>query len=149
MDFLCLPLYPQWLTYNTGSTHVSWMRSVEYISEDYGIFSSTIHSKRAVCARCYTQSRPAVMMIPGHYTCPTYWTREYYGYLMAGEDGQVHPTNYICVYVSPSYYPLSDTNDGGRLHFVIADCSGGGSIEECSSGKYVHGRAITCVVCTR
>ena len=149
MDFLCLPLNPQWLTYNTGSTHVSWMRSVEYISEDYGIFSSTIHSKRAVCARCFTQSRPAIMMIPARTTCPAGWTREYYGYLMASQENYAHPSNYICVYYSPSYYTYSSPNYGGGLTFVNADCDGNASIDECGTGEYVNNRQLTCVVCSR
>ena len=150
MDFLCLPRDPQWLTYNTGSTPVaSWMRSVEYISKDYGIFSSTINQKRAVCARCFTQSRPAIIMIPARTTCPSGWTREYYGYLMASYEGYAHPSNYICVYYSPSYYTHSDPGQGGGLTFVNADCDGEGTIDECGTGEYVNNRQLTCVVCSR
>ena len=31
----------------------------------------------------YVTSRETVLMIPGKYTCPQNWVREYYGYLMA------------------------------------------------------------------
>ena len=36
-------------------------------------------------------------MIPSHYECPIGWTREYYGYLMAGQHSHKAATQYTCV----------------------------------------------------
>ena len=150
VDFLCLPTNPEWLS-TTSVSYFNQIGSVSYQHNGY-IFASYTDNKRARCAQCYTNSRPAVMMIPGHYSCPTYRTREYYGYLMASEESRNHPSRYICVNSNPSYLSYSSSSyysTSSYLTFVRADCSGSGTLDECSSGEYVHGRVLSCVVCSR
>lgn len=150
VGYLCLPQNPQWLKFNYSASWVSWMASVEYIVEDYGILPNNLHGKRAVCARCYTESRPAVMMIPARTSCDAGWTREYYGYLMANQETAYrNPSNYACVHNTPLSYEHSCRNYGGGLEFVNADCDGRATIDECEHGQYVNNRQLTCVVCTR
>ena len=43
----------------------------------------SVHDHNVPCAVCYTSARGTVIMIPAQLTCPSSWTREYYGYLMA------------------------------------------------------------------
>ena len=151
VEFLCLPKNPEWRSTSTSPSYVSWIGSVSYQVSGY-IFSSSADNKRAPCAKCYTNSRPAVMMIPGRKSCPSYWTEEYDGYLMASQESLNHPSRYICVGSLSTYYSYSSSSYyqySGYLTFVKADCSGYATLDECSSGEYQHGRVLTCVVCSR
>jgi len=81
----CLPLDPNFLTpISVGTQH----RVYIYGSEYYRYGGSNSHVKRVhlndvPCAVCHVSYRNAVYMVPPKYTCPTGWTSEYYGYLMA------------------------------------------------------------------
>ena len=82
-------------------------------------------------------------MIPAKTTCPSGWTREYYGYLLS-EDVAQHCSTFTCVDVaqegvpgSRGHYPASD------LWHVEAHCSG----LQCP--PYDPEKELTCVVCTR
>jgi len=55
------------------------MAGAEYQSYQYGIFPDNIYDQNVPCARCYTENRPATMMIPAKRTCPGGWTKEYEG----------------------------------------------------------------------
>ena len=57
----------------------SYMYGTEYQTSSYNLFPSSAHDEIAPCARCYTNDRPALMMIPGKQTCPSDWTIEYRG----------------------------------------------------------------------
>ena len=151
VDFLCLPKNPEWHATSTSPSYDSWIGSVSYQVSGY-IFSSSADNKRARCAQCYTNSRPAIMMIPGRKSCPSYWTEEYNGYLMASQESLNHPSRYICVGSLSTYYSYSSSSYyqySGYLTFVKADCSGYATLDECSSGEYQHGRVLTCAVCSR
>ena len=54
VDFQCLPPNPELNNYNPSATDVSWIRSVEYESQNYGLFADDIDNKHAVCSRCFT-----------------------------------------------------------------------------------------------
>lgn len=147
VNFQCLPPEPELYPYNLGTVSASNMTSVEYESQNYNIFDNHIDNKHAVCARCYTENRPTVFMIPAKKTCPAGWTKEYDGYLMASKHDESHPSTYECVDSSPEYTSLPPTDMGGRFWFVNVDCSSGGSVGNCD--KYHDGRQVTCVLCSR
>ena len=86
MNYQCMPLDPQYgKTYGgnggTGSWAGTWMTGVEYQTAMYGSYPKAAHNQNAPCARCYTNNRPAVMMIPAKKDCPDSWTKEYEGTL--------------------------------------------------------------------
>ena len=54
VDFQCLPPNPELNNYNPSATDVSWIRSVEYESQNYGLFADDIDNKHAVCSQCFT-----------------------------------------------------------------------------------------------
>ena len=54
------------------------------------------HNTDVPCAVCYVPTRNALYMIPAKYTCPSGWTREYFGYLMS-EHHSYHRSQYTCV----------------------------------------------------
>ena len=57
----------------------AYMYGTEYETSNFNLFPSSAHDQNAPCARCYTNDRPALMMIPGIKTCPNGWTKEYGG----------------------------------------------------------------------
>ena len=147
VNFQCFPPNPDLNAYNANARDVSWMRSVEYESQNYGLFDYQLDNKHARCARCYTRNRPALLMIPAKTRCPEDWVTEYSGYLMAAKEDELHPTTYECVDSRPEYEGLSPADLGGRLWFVNVDCTTGGSVGNCN--QYRHGRQMTCVVCSK
>ena len=58
--------------------------------------SSSLNDHDVPCIVCYIATRVALLMIPGKYTCPPNWTREYYGYLMV-ERYNHHRSTFECV----------------------------------------------------
>jgi len=78
-NYQCLSLSPQYNQYYNESSAGLTMTSVEYASFSYGIFPNSTHGKQVPCAKCYTENRPAVMMIPAKRNCPAGWIREYEG----------------------------------------------------------------------
>ena len=83
------------------------------------------------------------MMIPARLTCPSSWTREYYGYLMA-ERYDYHRTMFECVDQSPQSVPDSAANTNGVLFFLVeVKCNG------IPCPPYDTQKEVTCVVCTK
>jgi len=81
----CLPMDPNFLTPISGNQDA---RAVIYGAEyqthtDSNSYLHGRHQFDVPCAVCHVSNRTAVYMVPAKYTCPTGWTREYYGYLMA------------------------------------------------------------------
>jgi hypothetical protein len=81
-------------------------------------------------------------MLPGKTSCPTSWTEEYDGYLMADYRG--HPrTAYKCVDRSQESVPGSSADTNGALFYhVEATCNG----LQCP--PYDPQKELTCAVCT-
>ena len=93
----CLPLDPNFLTPISGSQTRAFMYGAEY--ETITDSNSHVHGRNnhdVPCAVRHVSNRTAVHMIPAKYTCPTGWTREYYGYLMAEFNGH-HRPQYFCL----------------------------------------------------
>jgi len=75
-----MPPDPQYSkTYTSGEFRGSAISGAEYQSYSYGMFSTSTFNQNVPCARCYTENRPALMMIPAKRSCPTGWTKEYEG----------------------------------------------------------------------
>jgi len=79
VNYQCMPTDPQYNRVNTGSFYGSWIYGTEYESYSYGIFPNSAYQQNVPCARCYTENRPALMMIPAKRSCPSGWTEEYEG----------------------------------------------------------------------
>ena len=56
------------------------------------------------CAVCYVATRSVTVMVPAKTQCPTDWTVEYVGYLMAEYRGHSR-TMYECVDKDPESVP--------------------------------------------
>ena len=146
-NHLCLPEQPQYLTYTAGSQiGRAHLYGVEYRtagSRDNGPLHSFQHHN-VPCAVCYTSTRGTVMMIPARITCPSSWTREYYGYLMANWRGNHARTMFECVDRYPQSVPGSAASSGGDLFYhTEVKCTG------IPCPPYDTQKEVTCVVCTK
>ena len=139
-NYVCLPKVPQYM-----STHVppgySYMVGTEYDSVN-GIFPGK-HNHNAPCAVCYSSTKIVKLMIPARITCPSSWTIEYKGYLMADYFDIKRNAVYECVDENAESIPGSSANTNGALFlFTASTCNG------LPCPPYVNNRVITCVVCT-
>ena len=103
--------------------HQSYLYGVEY--QDVNIIFPSKHNHNVLCAVCYTSIKVVKQMIPAKTVCPTSWTVEYVGYLMA--DYHLHKRNavYECVDQDPESIYGSSTNINGALfYFVKTTCTG-------------------------
>ncbi|KAF6032549.1 hypothetical protein EB796_009150 [Bugula neritina] len=152
VNYQCLPLKdPQYNKYYTGGNGWwgDWISGVEYeFVAGTGIFPDSTYNQNVPCARCYTKTRSAVVMIPAKRQCPAKWTKEYEGYLMTNHYDHAHPTTYECVDAEPEHLRGMEADVRGALfYFVRTDCTGYGTTGQCP--PYEADKQLTCVVCTK
>ena len=86
-------------------------------------------------------------MVPAKTQCPSSWTREYYGYLMAERENgvQFSQSSYTCIDITPDTVQ-GEAGDTAGTHFtyVVAACTDG-----IPCPQYVANRVISCAVCTK
>ena len=85
------------------------------------------------------------MMIPAKLTCPSGWTKEYDGYLMA-EHHTHHTSTFVCVDHDAEAVPGTEANASpnvGTVHHVEAVCA------SLPCNRYDPEKELTCVVCTK
>ena len=142
--YICLPNIPEYLDGIAGAQiDRSYVTGTGYdfpASSAPSSFSGLAHFPVA-CSACYTAERDTQIMIPGRYECPPSWTREYYGYLMAGHDGH-RRLSYECVDADPEAVPNGQRAENARFYFTEARCNG------ISCPPYAEGYELTCAVCT-
>ena len=79
-----MPNDPEYtLSYAPGVRGHSYVYGAEY--EQPLVSGHAQHN--ALCAVCYLPTKNTVLMIPAKTSCPSGWTREYYGYLMSEATG--------------------------------------------------------------
>ena len=119
---LCLPEDPDYLTETAGFSGQSIINGAEY--QFGGNLHSGIHDHNVPCAVCYVSTRTSVLMIPAKSQCPVSWTREYYGYLTAEQDGH-YRSSFECVDTSPEVIPGSSSKvDGALFYYAGGNCNG-------------------------
>ena len=147
-NYLCLPEHPQYSTYTAGTQGGrAYLHEVEYETGNPSSETGPLHSlndHNVPCAVCYASTRETVVMIPAQNTCPSSWTQEYYGYLMA-EARYHHRSTFECVDQSAQSVPgsIADTN-GALFYHVEVKCSVG-----IPCPPYNTQKEVTCVVCTK
>ena len=145
-NYLCLPEQPENLTYTAGRQGGrAYLYGTEYETGGGGDgpFRS-VYQHDVPCAVCYTPTWVAVVMIPARLSCPSSWTREYYGYLMANGNSY-RRTMFECVDISPESVPDSTANtDGALLYHTEVYCGYG-----IPCPPYDSEKEVVCVVCTK
>ncbi len=117
-NYLCMPNDPEYrLRYCSGVQGNSYVYGTEY---EYLVRSNQNDQYNAPCAVCYVPTKHTVLMIPAKISCPSGWTREYYGYLMAERTSHRRST-YACVDNMLERIPNSRGHvDGGHFYHVEA-----------------------------
>jgi len=137
---LCLPPDPQYLLYQSGYQNFALIYGAEYETHANSPLNQA-HNRNIPCALCQVFGRTNKIMIPSHYECPSGWTREYYGYLMAGHVGHNTATQFTCIDKSVEQIQGSGSDTNGRLFYTVeAVCN---QFIPCSD------KELTCAVCTR
>ena len=142
-DPQCLPLDPSFLRAVAGTQARAYMYGAEYQTEaDRYSHIPSVTDYEVPCAVCYVTQRSVVYMVPAKYTCPSGWTREYYGYLMAENSGYTK-SQYTCV--DAAFKSVgSGTNQNGLLfYFVEGRC---GSLP---CPPYDETTELSCAICTK
>ena len=142
-NYICLPSDPSYLQYTSGyQSHRDYIYGSEYESDQNGPLSS-VHNHNVPCVVCYVSTRETVLMIPARTTCPSSWTREYNGYLMAGRYSH-YRTMYECIDQNPESVSgsIGDASEALFYH-VEATCRG------IACPPYTAGRELACAVCTK
>ena len=144
-DTHCLPETPQYLSDDTSATHLSTIYGMEF--EVFGTSPplKNLHDTNMPCALCYIATRSTVFTIPARYTCPTGFTREYYGYMMTESNGtNRHRKDTICVDKDTVPIPGSAAETNPSIIYLMqASCNG------LPCPPYVPKKALTCAVCSK
>ena len=143
-DPQCLPLDPNFLTEISGIQSRALIFGAEY--ETLTDSNSYLHGRQETevpCAVCHVSNRTAVYMVPAKYTCPTGWTREYYGYLMSSHSSHQR-TQYTCMDIAlkPANGSSVANHNGLLFYFVEGRC---GSLP---CPPYDETKELSCAVCT-
>ena len=139
-NYICMPSDPEYSDYQPGVQGYSPVTWIEYETQDLK------QEHNAPCASCYVPTRIATVMIPARLTCPSSWTKEYAGYLMASRISSPHyRTEFVCVDSNAGVLPGSAGNspNAGVFYFTEASCDG------MPCGPYHAEKELTCVVCTK
>ena len=144
-NYLCMPDYPDYLSYKSGVQGYSYVYGAEYETHETGGGPlSAVNQHNVPCAVCYASTRVTVTMIPAKTQCPSTWTLEYSGYLMSEHNTNHHRTMYECIDKNPDSVPggASSTN-GASFYHVEASCNG------MLCPPYDPQKELTCAVCTK
>ena len=143
-EYICLPNKPKYDKYKDGSQAGSYIYGTEYQVSSYSPFTNSLHDHDAPCVVCYVKSRATQLMLPARNDCPSGWTEEYHGYLMAGHYSHKHSTSFLCIDGEAEFVHGSHANNNGALLYLVEP--------QCGSLPclpYVSGRELTCAVCTK
>ena len=143
-NYQCVTLEPENFAYGPGTVSASFIYGSEY--EMWGNIPKgnlRLHEHDVPCVVCYVATRTAKIMIPGTYKCPSQWTREYYGYLMA-ERYNHHRSTFECVDGTPEVAPGGHVNHNGALFYHVEPRCG-----SLPCPPYEQQKEMTCAVCTR
>ena len=144
-NYLCLPLDPEYDEIVTGrQNNRAYIYSAEYQTIDFHPFRSQ-HQNDVPCAVCRVTDRDS-LMFPAKMTCPSGWTKEYHGYLMASHFNHKSSTEFVCVDRNPEIVPGSIANQNGVLFYPVEGVCDPGNLP-CS--PYIQGAELTCVVCSK
>ena len=140
-NYDCLHIQPEFLATTPGVQFDGrgFIYATEYQIRDNPPAFGNMRYHDVPCSVCYSSGRTA---IPGRTSCPSSWTREYYGYWMAAKNTRNSRVP-VCVDVNAQPVPNSQTNYyASELYFLETRCPG-------LCPPYSDGAEVTCVVCTK
>ena len=143
-NYQCVVEDPENFDYGAGTVAASLIYGAEYEMEgNIPSASLQLHDHDVPCVVCYVAERETVLMVPGKYTCPQNWTREYYGYLMAAHHTH-HRSTFECMDVDAETEISGLANQNGALFYHVEPRCG-----SLPCPPYEQEKEMTCAVCTR
>ena len=143
---LCLYGSPSYLDHNDNLQSGARIWGVHYYTSGYGLRSFwSLHYHRAPCSVCLVTNKETNLMIPGRNDCPTNWTVEYKGYLMANRY-DYYKINWVCVDENPESLGYSSSSQG-RWYPTETEC-GRISCQNGVKGSYYQDWELACSVCS-
>lgn len=141
---LCLTNSPVWAVFNDADHNGALVYAAEFETSGYGLASLVgLHNYDPVCAVCEVDGANETMMIPGTTNCPSGWTKQYGGYLMANHYTQ-RKSEYVCVNASPM--TTGTNSDCNGTLWYPTETEMGALVQ---GSPYFQDREMTCVVCTQ
>ena len=140
-NYLCLPDDPEYYSGGKATSYPAFVYASEY--EVWATeLQSTIINQNVPCAVCSTPLK-AVLMVPAKITCPTGWTREYNGFLMASY-WVAQAKTFVCVDQNTEVVPGEAADHDGAAFYRsrLGDCFG------LVCPPYDTTKDLSCVVCT-
>ena len=140
-NYLCLTKRPQYLRFSSRTNNNGIVYGTEYeATKDlpYG----RLHDHNVPCSVCRVVQR-SVFMMPGRYTCPSGWRREYYGYLVSAHYRH-HRSMYECMDRSPQAAIGGHRNHNGALFYHVE-----GRCGSLNCPPYNNNKELTCAVCSK
>ena len=141
-NYLCLTKTPQSLQYSSATNDRALVYGAEYEAVS-GQPNHRVHDHNVPCTVCCVTERYSVLMIPGQYTCPAGWTREYHGYLVTAYHGH-HRTMHECMDISPETVASGESDQNGALFYHVEPRCG-----SLPCPPYENTREMTCAVCSK
>ena len=146
-NYLCLPENPEYDEYQPGlesNSYRAYVYSGEWNIRDFPPFASN-HAHDVPCAVCDVSGRGRILMIPAKKTCPSGWTREYHGYLMA-ERHNHQSSEFVCVDRNSENVPGSAEQQLGAMFLPVEGRCDYGNLP---CAPYIQGAELACVVCSK
>ena len=140
---ICLPEDPEYAAETSGISvpYYSIVQGVEY--QLFSGPNANVTEHNAPCAVCYVPTRATTIMVPAKTSCPSSWTREYYGYLMTEYDN-FYRSSYNCLDNSLDVVAgTEDTESPALFYYTITDCNA------LPCPPYENTRILSCAVCTK
>lgn len=141
---LCMASVPTWDAYNDGNQNGALLYGMEFETGGQAVPGfPNVHDYDGVCAVCLAPAADLGFMYPGSQVCPSGWTTQYAGYIMATHYTQTK-SEFVCVDRQPEAAFTAGSTDGALWYFTEMECD---SPMRCP--PYVHDREVTCSICTR
>ena len=140
-NMVCLTAQPRYHQYNDGDHNGALLYGVVYALNlpSYGHISS----HRVPCSVCLTHTA-STLMVPGRSDCPSDWTAQYSGYLVAAYYSHNSKLNWECLNGNSESGGSSSSNT--YLYQTEIEC---GSIKcRNQEDRYVQDRELTCALCS-
>ena len=143
-NYQCIVEDPANFDFGAGTMDQSFIYGVEYkITGNVPSSNHRLYDHDVPCSVCYVATRNAVLQIPGKYTCPQSWTREYYGYLVAERHNHKRST-FECLDVAAETVTGGHADQNGAIFYHVEPRCG-----SLPCPPYDQQKEITCAVCTR
>ncbi|CAH1799502.1 unnamed protein product [Owenia fusiformis] len=154
-NYVCLPKKPEWgkiIAGLGGSGAYMYGAEYELTSGHSNPFLATnapntgnadsLHDNDVPCVVC--QIPRGVSMVPARHSCPTGWTLEYKGYLVA--DHHTHPRSAVfeCMDEAPETTQGGHASQNGALFYSVQAVCG-----SLPCPDYIQGGELTCAVCSK